>query len=226
MLFAWMSRAVVERAGESKGERIVRLGVRRYGEERGRRMALRARKEGYGLTVATYRAFGEWRAGEGEVELTAIPGLSSTRMVFSKCPWHQAWERNGLIPFGRYYCLEIDKALVRGFNPLMNLEVTCTQTNDGKPCDFLFKEASPAPGAGSAAHSEEPITPQARTVMPWVYHLGHLYKTMREVLVEEMGQTGYKAAEAALRVFDTHYGRELSQAVASCLEMDFDRPPE
>ncbi len=42
MLFALISKAVIERAGEQHGEAIIRKAVRQYGAERGRRMALRA----------------------------------------------------------------------------------------------------------------------------------------------------------------------------------------
>ena len=72
MLFAWISSAVVARVGTGRGEDVVRRGVRRYGEERGHRMALRAQADGEPLTMASYLAYGEWEVELGETEKTTL----------------------------------------------------------------------------------------------------------------------------------------------------------
>ena len=61
--------------------------------------------------------------------------------------------------------------------------------------------------------------------MPWSYHLGHLYKTLSQVFVEEMGTEGQEAAEAALAEFAAAYGQQAADIVAGHLETDFDRLP-
>ena len=64
MLFGWMARAVIQRVGEEKGEVVVRQAVRRYGEQRGRRMALRAEANGHPRSMTNYIVYGEWAASE------------------------------------------------------------------------------------------------------------------------------------------------------------------
>jgi hypothetical protein len=59
LLFAWMSLEIIRRAGADEGECIVRSAVQRYGEQRGRRMALRAQANGHPLTMTHYLAYGE-----------------------------------------------------------------------------------------------------------------------------------------------------------------------
>ncbi len=73
-LFAWAARELCRAAGD-RGEGIVRRAVRRYGEQRGRRMALRAQADGHPLDMVHYMAYGEWRAEQGEM---ASPASSST----------------------------------------------------------------------------------------------------------------------------------------------------
>jgi len=47
LLFTCMSKSVIMQAGEKDGAQIIRNAVRKYGEQRGLRMALRAKKNGH-----------------------------------------------------------------------------------------------------------------------------------------------------------------------------------
>ena len=58
LLFAWISRAVMETVGEQKGQEAIRKAVLRYGTQRGKRMALRARANGDPLNMLNYMAYG------------------------------------------------------------------------------------------------------------------------------------------------------------------------
>ena len=208
LLFAWISRAVVEQVGRERGERAIRKAVRRYGEERGGRMALRAQADGASLSMTNYMAYGEWKADPGESEHTVFEEEGRVRTEVHRCPWHQAWEEAGLMEYGRLYCLEIDTSLARGFNPELTLEVNSTLSNDGRDCEFVFRDA-------------EEITEKRGKVMPWSYHLGHLYWTMFRVLAEELGEEGEQAAGAALERFTAQCGREAGRAVESYRDTDF-----
>ena len=59
LLFTSISREVINNIGEKNGEKLIRKAVRKYGQQRGKRMALRAKKNGHDLTVANYFAYGE-----------------------------------------------------------------------------------------------------------------------------------------------------------------------
>ena len=57
LMVAWISRAVVDAVGGDEGERIIRRAVVKYGNQRGRRMAMRAEANGHALTMANYFAY-------------------------------------------------------------------------------------------------------------------------------------------------------------------------
>lgn len=212
LLFAWIARAVIQQAGPQRGEGVLRLAVRRYGEQRGRRMAQRARRDGMDLGMPAYLAYGEWRSatGLGQQELSQ-PGQDA-RLVVLRCPWNEAWNQDGLGVFGRLYCREIDRALLRGFNPALSLEVRSTLSNDGLPCDFLFRGGalSPLP------------QPHHATVQPWGYHAGHLYAALCAVLNQELGEAGLRAARDGLRELESRCGPGAARVVLAYLDADFD----
>jgi hypothetical protein len=212
LLFAWISREVVERIGVEEGEAVMRAVVRRYGEERGRRMALRALADGQTLSMASFLAHGEWEVGPGQMARQVIEKPPDVLTHVHRCPWHAAWVENDLMEYGRLYCLEIDEALVRGFNPDLGLEVNRTQTNDGEYCEFVYRDV----GSGM---------PKRGAVMPWDYHAGHLYKTAGEVLLEKLGELGREALSAALEEFSERYGQEASRLVVAYWDMDFSCVP-
>jgi hypothetical protein len=214
LLFAWIAQAAVECAGQEQGQAAVRQAVRRYGEQRGGRMAQRAQADGQPLDMTRYMAYGEWQAALElfETEMDAIP--EAPRSLVFRCPWHQAWVENGVNEAGRLYCLEIDEALARGFNPALRLEINGTRSNGADFCEFVYHNADLKALAETAVD-------RSRTVMPWDFHLGHLYQAMFRVLGEELGPPGKQAAEAGLAVFANHFGAEAAQRVRAYLEVDF-----
>ncbi|MBT4496621.1 MAG: L-2-amino-thiazoline-4-carboxylic acid hydrolase [Gemmatimonadetes bacterium] len=213
LLFAWLSRAIVTRVGAERGEEIVRRATRRYGEERGWRMALRAQAAGDSLSMANYMAYGEWAADPGESEHTVFVEEGRVRTEVHRCPWHKAWEADELMEYGRLYCLEIDCALAWGFNPDLKLEVNSSLSNDDRDCEFVF-------------HGGEEVEKKRGWVMPWPYHVGHLYWTVRRAVVEELGEQGVEVADEVLGRFGKRYGEEAVRSVESYRDTDFKRLPE
>jgi hypothetical protein len=213
LLFAWFSRAVVTRVGAERGEEIVRRATRRYGEERGGRMGLRAQAAGDGLSMTNYMAYGEWAAEPGEAENTVFVEEGKVRTEVHRCPWHKAWETDELMEYGRLYCLEIDTALARGFNPDLKLEVNSSLGNDNRDCEFVF-------------HEGEEVKEKKGRVMPWPYHVGHLFWTIRRAIVEELGEQGTEVSDEALGRFGERYGADAVSSVESYRDTDFSRLPE
>ncbi len=212
LLFVWISREVLERIRVEDGETVMRAAVRRYGEERGRRMALRALADGQALDMASYLAYGEWEVDAGQMVRQVIDRAPDIQTHVFRCPWHVAWSESDLLEYGRLYCLDIDNALVRGFNPDLRLEVNRTQTNDGGYCEFVYRDV----GNG---------IPKRGALMPWEYHTGHLYKTVRDVLLKQLGRLGREALSAALGEFSERYGREAAALVVSYWDTDFSCVP-
>jgi hypothetical protein len=213
LLFAWLSKAAIERAGTARGEEAVLKAVRRYGRERGGRMALRAHAAGDTLSMANFMAYGEWQAAPGESEQTVVQEEGQVRSAVHRCPWSVAWDTEGLTPYGRFYCLEIDSSLVKGYNASLDLDVLCTRPNDGKDCVFVFRGV-------------EETVQRKGAVMSWEYHCGHLYKTVSEVLEAELGDVGPEVKQDALKAFSGRFGEEAAAALETWLGTDFTRLPD
>jgi hypothetical protein len=225
LLFAWLVREIIGRAGERNASPVIRGAVRRYGMQRGRRMALRARRNGHDLSMLNYLVYGEWKAGKGEMVTNIAEKKPAVRAVVPRCPWHTAWKEQDLMPFGRYYCLDVDTALVRGFNPELKLELGAIKPDGAAECDFLFHGAALGPAGMARFLYRKLVMPGKSARMPWDYHAGHLCRTMGDELVAEFGVMGREAVDAALAEFARRYGEEAAAAVRGYGDTDFDRLP-
>ena len=221
LLFAWIGKAVVKQVGEQMGEAILRRAIRQYGEERGRRMALRAQANKHALSMVNYFGYGEYKISPGEMDLKITRRSPHTRLCISKCPWHKTWKENGLLALGRLYCLEIDQALVHGFNPALQLDVIGTRTDGAPECEFVYHDADPTLPNYLLIGYRKAIRPGAKAVRPWDYHVGHLFTTLEKIIVEELGEEGQRAIEAGLAEFAERYGAEAMQRVAASRRKDY-----
>ena len=221
LLFAWIAREVIARVGESTAAPVLREAVRLYGEQRGRRMALRAQRDGQPLSMATYLSYREWDVPEGEMQQTGVPWRADLRTQVRRCCWATTWEREGLTEVGKYYCQEIDEALVRGFNPDLVIEVKGTRTNGSRACQIIYRGAF----EGTLIH-EETQRDQEKRILPWSYHTAHLYSAMSAVLQRELGSAGTAAVKAALDVFAARFGRAMADVVSADAGTNFDVLPE
>ena len=69
------------------------------------------------------------------------------------------------------------------------------------------------------------FNPGKRAIMPWEYHIGHLYKKMSEVIADELGEQAKDIMATALKDFTKKYGEEAGQIVMDYKYTDFDRLP-
>ena len=142
VMFALLAKHTIEISGE-KGKEAILAGMTRYGNERGRRMALNALERGDKLTVLNSQAYGEWKPDfPGQMEFGVTCGMPVLHTYIAKCAWCDAWAKHGLTEYGRYYCCNIDNAWFQGFNP----EFTCTQLNPpmswgGDCCRFSWGDS-------------------------------------------------------------------------------------
>jgi hypothetical protein len=219
LLFAWIAQETLQRAGAEPGQAVLRRAVRQYGEQRGRRMAQRAQSAGRPLDMTSYLAYGEWQAAAEMFDTRLESAPQGARSLVFRCPWHQAWFENGLNDSGRLYCLEIDEALGRGFNPELRLEVQATRSNMAEACRFIYH------GANLEALQEIQVD-RSRTVMPWDYHLGHLYQTMFAVLQADLGPAGEQAAQAGLAAFARRFGEQAAERIRAFQDANFDHTSE
>ena len=223
LLFVCVAKSVIKGIGDEKGETLIRKAVRKYGEQRGKRMALRAKEYGHDLTMDNYLAYGEWEVPKNDMDFKLTEKNPHARLIVYKCPWYETWKENNLLDYGQYFCKEIDAALVRGFNPDLVLEVNSTQTNDKKPCDFLFKDAGLSFFKILGLVYKKKINPGKKVIMPWEYHTGHLYKTMGEVIRQELGDQVDKIMETALNDFISYYSEKYIAVIKKYQDTDFEQ---
>ncbi len=218
LLFTSISKQAIHQLGKKKGEQILRKAVRRYGQQRGKRMALRAEKNGHALTVESYLAYGEWEVSKDEMNSKLTQIDSDARLNIFKCPWHTVWKENNLLEYGKYYCEEIDTALVHGFNPDLGIKIYSIQTNGDEHCDFIFR---------NSRHTfSKKLKPGSNTIMPWDYHTGHLFKTVGDVIKQEFGTAAEMIMENALTNFINFSSKEHIEIVKKYLNSNFDELPD
>lgn len=92
-------------------------------------------------------------------------------------------------------------------------------------CDFLFS-------AQCIADEDFPTFLNRRkrignkAKMPWEYHTAHLYKTMKETIVDAFGKNGKEAVKRALDAYEKEYGRAAKDLVLAYADLDFDVMPD
>ena len=223
MLFTFMAKEAIDTFGE-EGEKAVIAGVNRYGEQRGHRMALRTLADGDELNVENYLVYGEWEAFPGQMDLRFPAYTPEVRMQNYRCPWHTEWTKRGLEKYGRYYCRYVDAALARGYNG-MNLELMANRMLGDECCDFIFHQCEiPAERMEEFQKKRAKIGGKAK--MPWEYHVGHLYRTMREAIVGPFGEAGEKAVDRALEAYEKEYGKKARELVLDFADVDYDIMPD
>lgn len=225
LMMAWISKAVVDAVGEEKGEQIIRRAVVRYGNQRGRRMAMRAEANGHPQTMTNYFAYAEVKLKRGDFKMELLERSPHVRGRTSTCPWTVAWEKNDLMEYGRYFCREIDRAVVQGFNDDLVLEVNATMSNGAEYCDMTFVDANFTLPKMAGVAWKKMVSPGRSVVMPWEYHVGHLYKTLGEVITEELGEEAAEVMATALKDFTDRYGEAARDTVLAHQTTDFDRLP-
>lgn len=226
LLFSCIAKSVIQNLGEEKGETLIRKGVRKYGEQRGKRMALRAGKYGHKLTMDNYFAYSEWEVPKHEMDFKMMQRNPHVRLNIYKCPWYMTWKENDHLEYGKYFCREIDEALVRGFNPALVIEVNSTQTNDHKPCDFLFREAGFSILKLVGVVYKKSVRPGKKAILPWDYHAGHLYKAMADVMEQACSDKSDEMMADALNDFALFFDEKHILAIKQYQATDFEQLPE
>ncbi len=226
LLFAWITRDVVERAGKQRGEDIICKAIRQYGEQRGRRMAVRVEANKHMRNMLNYTAYSEYRLTPDTFEMKIVERIPHARIRIHRCPWYAAWKENGLLAVGQLYCSEVDQALVRGFNPDLQVDVISTLPSGATYCEFVYHDATITIPNYLLIQYRRAISPGMKAVKSWDYHVGHLFTTLEKVVVEELGQVGQAAIQAGLAEFAERYGEQSMQRVMASRSIDYESVSE
>jgi hypothetical protein len=175
--------------------------------------------------MLSYLAYSEWKAGKNEMVMNIVKKQPHLKVRIPVCPWYTAWSDHGLRQYGSYYCEIIDKALLRGFNPEIALDLIAIKPSGSKECDMVFREARLTIFNMMKLVFRKQIAPGKRALMPWEYHVGHLYKTFGEAISRSFGERGKEACDRALATFAREFGEKAALIVKSHEKIDFTMLP-
>lgn len=226
LVFAFTARALFSHVEKETAEAILQRAVISYGNERGRRMAARARRNGHPLTMANYLAYGEWALPRGEMQYRFLAKTPHARIAITQCPWHRIWQEEGLAGFGPYFCREIDRALVQGFNPDLRLEIRSVLTLGGNCCDFVFRNAGLGLAGLLALMWKKHVRPGKSARLGWDYHTAHLYRSLSDAVVRGAGPKAGQILETVRNDMGAAFSRDHVRALDRMKQMNFSGLPE
>lgn len=206
-----------------EGDAVFLAAVRTYGEQRGHRMALRALRDGYPLDYVSYFAYGEWESSPGafDISFEAEEGLVDEKVT--RCPWAGSFLASGSGRCGRLYCSEIDRSIVRGFNPELELTVPCNMYRD-ELCRFCFQNDEI--GSDLFERSEERLRhAKGPVVMPFEYHCAHVMRVFSDVAGGVFGVGADQVLKGIEEEIRKEFGRDFFDSVNIYDKTDFSRLP-
>lgn len=210
-------RQLADRLGD-RGIAIFRKASEIYGENRGRRMALKVLRDGNALDFDSYFAYGELIC-QPELnidEVTAEPGL--VKEVALRCPWSEEFLAKNSKDCGNTYCRLIDTALVRGFNPALRIEVLRNMHDEGR-CVFLYRDSAIHEGTLDA--QERLFRPGQNEKRPMEVHCAELYHIYCNTVEMTLGEDASTVIEGARAFLSDMYGQEFLDSMDSYAGFDF-----
>ncbi len=205
---------LTEHFGE-RGKAAFLHATRYYAEQRGRRMAQRAIRDGQPLTQETYNYYGEWVnteeiKAEGCANKSAI-GENGNMEIFV-CPWHTQFKEMGLPEAGALYCLDLDSSISRGFNPALGYEVDQT-LHKADRCIHRLVSGDITAGASRGKNPE--------SLRSFEYHCAHSYYAYKEVTEAIFLAEGVQVSAQVLKDFENDYGTEMAETISRYRNTNF-----
>ena len=183
-----------------------------YAEQRGRRMAQRAIRDGKELTPANYYRYGEWMGTEDmKAEgcgnaMTYQSYRPEAVMHITQCPWCAQFKEMGLnATAGAEYCRHLDNSIVRGFNPYLTYEVDQTL----QTADYCIHRMKDVDFDGDTDLSKKP-----ENLRDFEYHCAHSYWAYSEVAAAIFKSGGEAVSNNVMSDFAQDYGREMADILA------------
>lgn len=168
--------------------------------------------------MLAYLAFSEWRYPHHFVKSVESRQPVYTTLVH-QCPWCRAWKEHGQQEYGPWYCRYVDEALVKGFNPQLELKVHSNLSEGADSCRFEWKGLTMT--QDNARRLQELSQRLGDSCLKnWEYHTAPLG---RELLAENEA-LGRRALWQAMADFRQEFGRDAARCAAEQARQDFEKP--
>ena len=201
-----------------RGEKAFIHATQHYAEQRGRRMAQRAIRDGRELDYGTYLEYGEWVntpeiIAEGCQNQSTIESFSPDyRIHITMCPWYTQFKEMGLPDAGHVYCAHLDNSICRGFNPYLVYEVPQT-LHKSDCCIHIVRNA----GLSEQSDTKKKM----EYTRPFEYHCAHSYFAYSEVARAIFAAEGEQVSAKVLADFTREYGSDMADTLVSYRDTNF-----
>ncbi len=206
MMFAFLSRAAIQKCGEA-GRAAIQEGMMRYGRERGVRMAARARANGDPVDLWTNQAYGEWVPDyPGQMEFGTLRTEPTFRTYISKCAWCDAWKKHDILEYGREYCVNVDAAVYEGFGcGAFCTPVSTAMSWGGTRCEFDWGKPLSDDEVGKIAEKKSSLAGSA--VRDFDFHTAHIFHTVSGAIRELLPDDAEEIIDTAVRDYTDLFGQ-------------------
>lgn len=139
-LFACLSEVILERLGPEAGEDLIREAVQRFGRRRGERIAARVKEAGLPLSFKNWLIHTDIAGSNFPVRPRCRQGALIADV--GGCSFITAAKEWGMEGYAALYCKYADHAILGGYNPDINLDLTTRHITGEDHCRFCYSMES------------------------------------------------------------------------------------
>jgi hypothetical protein len=135
-LLCTITENVVNKFGE-QGREIIAESIKKYGLERGRRIAELVKSLGKDLTIKNFFIYGDL---DSRSILKYKPKIvdDNLELIIRDCVFCNGCREWGKEEYGKIYCEYVDQAILEGYNPDLILELPARMMLGDKKCHFRY----------------------------------------------------------------------------------------
>ncbi len=220
-LFGLIAKCSEDILGD-KGLETSGQGVIVMARERGLRSAKRCLANGDELTIKNYFYYAELFDSEGwnKVEINAYAPMYQTSTV--RCGWYDTWKKYGFAKYSPVYCAGIDKNILYGFNPQLQLEMHMVLADGDDCCRFNWINCSFHDKAEFDAIMEKRARNLSNITKQFLYQAGHLLSALQRNLYLEHGLiAGNLIIDNSLEAYAKIFSKEKADLIRTEAKKNF-----
>lgn len=221
VLFGLIAKFSEEILGD-KGRETCEQGVMIMARERGLRSAKRCTANGDELTIKNYLCYAELFDSKGwnKVEINAYAPMYQTSTV--RCGWYDTWQKYGFEKYSPLYCAVIDKNILHGFNPQLQLEMDKVLADGDECCGFNWINCSFADKSELDAIMDKRARMLPSITKNFLYQAGHLLSTLQRTINLEHGLiAGNTVIDTSLKAYAKIFSKEKADRIRTEAEQNF-----
>ena len=137
--FSILAKHVIDGLGEEQGGILLKEVVEDFAVQRGKRMASKAAAQGRAPAFKNFMIFTDMDSSKVTSGMTPNIVDGDFHLETRHCDFYEGAKEAGLPEYAYHYCQYIDQAIIRGFNPDIDLEVTQNLSAGDEACYFIYR---------------------------------------------------------------------------------------